>query len=144
MKKIFSLVAVALMSFSLTAKAETVELTSSNCEWYNYLQYSSHYWQFWGYDDTNAYQFSFYKHGGNMVDGQEVPDGTWDVSALDGKYITYADDLAEKMKLLLQDREMCYEIGKKARKWLENCCNEKVMGKNIEQYYETILVRRQE
>ena len=61
--------------------------------------------------------------------------------------ITYescnADDLAEKMKLLLQDREMCYEIGKKARKWLENCCNEKVMGKNIEQYYETILVRRQ-
>ena len=95
MKKIFSLVAVALMSFSLTAKAETVELTSSNCEWYNYLQYSSHYWQFWGYDDTHAYQFSFYKYGGNMVDGQEVPDGTWDVSALDGKYITYADELAE-------------------------------------------------
>ena len=59
------------------------------------MKYSYHNRQYWGDDHTKAYQLIFYKYGGNMVDGQEVPDGTWDVSALDGKYITYADELAE-------------------------------------------------
>ena len=60
--------------------------------------------------------------------------------------ITYepenADDLSEKIKCLLQDMDKCHAIGKAARTWLETCCNERVMARDIERFYETVLTRR--
>lgn len=59
--------------------------------------------------------------------------------------ITYdpgnVDDLAEKMMDLVTNKQKCDIIGRTARKWLEENCNEMRMAKDVEQFFKSILCK---
>ena len=52
-----------------------------------------------------------------------------------------ADDLAEKMRLVLDNPEKCRKIAENAQVWLQTRCNEKIMAAEIEKVIEDICQR---
>lgn len=45
-----------------------------------------------------------------------------------------ADELAEKMKLLLENEDLCETLAKNGQTWLKNNCNERIMAQEIEKF----------
>ena len=52
-----------------------------------------------------------------------------------------ADELAEKMKLLLENEDLCETLAKNGQVWLKNNCNERIMAEEIELFVADVMKR---